>query len=71
MQRYAIGDIVEFHSNTGQRTEGQVIRVFVERTPPNVLLIERPDDHWRAFRLETDVSPTRRPLLAPRAASPR
>ena len=57
MRRFSIGEGVEFTSNTGRRTEGQVIRVFVEKNPPNVLLIERAEDRWRVFRLESEVSP--------------
>ena len=40
MRRFSIGEGVEFISNTGRRTEGQIIRVLVEKKPPNVLLIE-------------------------------
>jgi len=57
MRRYAIGDSVGFQSNTGRRTQGQIIQILVEKTQPDILLIERPDDRWRAFRLETEVSP--------------
>jgi hypothetical protein len=57
MRRFSIGEGVEFISNTGRRTEGQIIRVLVEKKPPNVLLIERTEDRWRVFRLESDVSP--------------
>ncbi len=57
MKRYAIGDSVGFQSNTGRPTQGQIIQILVEKQQPNILLIERPDDRWRAFRLETEVSP--------------
>ena len=55
MSQYAIGDQVEFRSNTGQRNQGQIVQVLVEKKQPNILLIERPEDRWRAFRLETEV----------------
>ncbi len=57
MRRFSIGEGVEFTSNTGRHTEGQVIRVLVEKKPPNILLIERAEDRWRVFRLENEVSP--------------
>lgn len=59
-----LGDQVSFKTNTGQHAVGQVIQTIVEKRQETILLIERPEDGWRAFRLERDVT-----LLA-KATSP-
>jgi hypothetical protein len=66
-----IGDHVAFTTNTGQSTHGQVVQKIVERRQPTILLIERLEDRWRAFRLEHEVSVIPRPHNAPvRMAAP-
>src|SRR4051794_13809353 len=65
-----IGDIVAFSTNTGQPATGYVVQKIVEKRQETILLIERTDDQWRAFRLARDVSlisktltPVREPVV--------
>lgn len=51
-----LGDQVSFKTNTGHDTVGHVIQTIVEKRQETILLIERPEDGWRAFRLERDVT---------------
>ena len=51
-----IGDVVAFSTNTGQAATGYVVQKIVEKRQETILLIERTDDRWRAFRLARDVS---------------
>src|SRR5262245_11096440 len=51
-----LGDQVAFKTNTGQHAVGHVIQTIVEKRQETILLIERPEDGWRAFRLEREVT---------------
>lgn len=53
---YVIGDRVAFTMNTGRPTTGVVVAVLTEPRQAPILLLERPEDRWRAFRLESEVS---------------
>ena len=54
---HAVGDWVVFESNTGEKVRGRILHVILERKQPHLLLIERPEDGWRVYRLPEDVSP--------------
>src|SRR5436190_852197 len=65
-----IGDQVAFTTNTGQPATGHVVQKIVEKRQETILLLERTDDGWRAFRLAREVSlvskaltPVREPIV--------
>jgi hypothetical protein len=60
--------MVLFETNAGRESHGRVIQILEERKGTDVLLIERPEDGWRVFRLESEVSTprTRHPSDAPK-----
>lgn len=51
-----VGDRVVFKTNTGTPSRGRIVQVIKEKKKPDLLLIERPEDQWRVFRLESEVS---------------
>ena len=55
---YQIGDRVAFTMNTGRTTTGVIVAVLTEPRQPPILLLERPEDSWRAFRLASDILPS-------------
>ncbi len=52
---FALGDLVQFKTTTGQLSEGLIIHRIVEKRQPTILLIEC-EDRRRAFRFETEVT---------------
>jgi len=52
---FALGDLVQFKTTTGQFAEGLIIHRIVEKRQPTILLIEC-EDHRRAFRFETELT---------------
>ncbi len=52
---FALGDIVQFQTTTGQPAEGIVIHRIVEKRQPTILLVEC-GDRRRAFRFETELT---------------
>lgn len=65
---HSVGDWVVFETNTGQKIAGRIIHVILERKQPHLLLIERPEDGWRVYRLPEDVSPHEPPEMTWKAA---
>jgi hypothetical protein len=52
---FALGDLVQFKTTTGQLSEGLIIHRIVEKRQPTILLIEC-EDRRRAFRFETELT---------------
>jgi hypothetical protein len=52
---FALGDLVQFKTTTGQLAEGVVIHRIMEKRQPTILLIEC-EDRRRAFRFETELT---------------
>lgn len=50
-----LGTEVSFTTTTGQTASGRVIDVLIEKRPPSIVLIERPDG-GRAFRYENEIA---------------
>lgn len=58
-----LGTEVQFTTTTGRSATGRVIEVLIEKRPPSIVLIERPDG-GRAFRYETEINILTPPLAA-------
>jgi hypothetical protein len=52
---FALGDLVQFKTTTGQLAVGVVIHRIIEKRQPTILLIEC-EDRRRAFRFETELT---------------
>jgi hypothetical protein len=52
---FALGDLVQFKTTTGQLAEGVVIHRIIEKRQPTILLIEC-EDRRRAFRFENELT---------------
>ncbi|MFO0893047.1 MAG: hypothetical protein U0790_28410 [Isosphaeraceae bacterium] len=52
---FALGDLVQFQTTTGQLAEGIVIHRIVEKRQPTILLVEC-EDRRRAFRFDHELT---------------
>lgn len=52
---FALGDLVQFKTTTGQFADGIIIHRIVEKRQPTILLIEC-EDRRRAFRFENELT---------------